>query len=512
MNAQKSIKNIVSNILSQIIILALGIVIPRLVLVHLGSESNGLLSSVNQMLAYVALLEAGVGAASLQALYKPVAEQSKEEISEVLAATDHFYKRTGTLYFIAVLVLSLGFPYTIKTELSKSTVMWTVLLSGLPGVVNYYFQGKYRVLLRAEGKNYILTNLTTIIHVFTNTSKIILLLNGFNVVALQAMYLCFDVVQMVFIVGYIKRHYKWLDLKVRPNYSAISQSRNAMVHQISGFIFNNTDTMILTWFCGLSTVSVYSMYMMFYGMIATMITNFNGANFIFGQSFHTDRKRYMNLHDMFETYNMALTFSLFTITNIFILPFLKLYTESILDAQYIDEYLPYLFAATYLLSNGRTSATQVIEFAGHFKQTQWRAVIESVINIVVSLLGVYHFGIYGVLLGTIAALLYRTNDMIFYANKKILNRNPWITYRRWLLNLGLFIVVTFVAKWVFSFIALDSYITIILWAIVCCLVIIPFFFITVSLFEREAYRFAKELVMPYLKAAWGKLRRGKTAA
>ena len=38
-------------------------------------------------------------------------------------------------------------------------------------------------------------------------------------------------------------------------------------------------------------------------------------------------------------------------------------------------------------------------------------------------------GIYGVLLGTIIALLYRMNDIIIYANKKILNRSPWKTYR-----------------------------------------------------------------------------------
>ena len=41
---------------------------------------------------------------------------------------------------------------------------------------------------------------------------------------------------------------------------------------------------------------------------------------------------------------------------------------------------------------------------------------------------------YGVLLGTIAALLYRTNDVIIYANWNILGRKPWKTYRRWIQN------------------------------------------------------------------------------
>lgn len=50
--------------------------------------------------------------------------------------------------------------------------------------------------------------------------------------------------------------------------------------------------------------------------------------------------------------------------------------------------------------------------------------IEAAINVIVSIAAVQFIGIYGVLLGTIAALLYRTNDFIIYANTKILMRSP----------------------------------------------------------------------------------------
>ena len=191
MNTKKGVYNILVNILSQVITLGLGIVIPRLVLVNLGSEANGLMNTINQILAYVALLEAGVGAATLQALYSPVSKNDKDCVNGVLAATNYFYKRTGTLYFFVILGLTVLFPVTLKTELPRQDVMWVVFLSGMPGVVNYYFQGKFRLLLQAEGKGYILTALSTVIHFLTSVSKIILLLNGFDIVALQVMYLVF---------------------------------------------------------------------------------------------------------------------------------------------------------------------------------------------------------------------------------------------------------------------------------------------------------------------------------
>ena len=148
----------------------------------------------------------------------------------------------------------------------------------------------------------------------------------------------------------------------------------------------------------------------------------------------------------------------------------------------------------------------VIKFAGHFKQTQWRSVLEAIINITVSLIGVHFCGIYGVLIGTITALLYRTNDMIIYANKKILHRSPWKTYRRWLVNLALFIAVTVLSKPLFARIALDTYPRIILWAAITSVVVIPLFFVVASMFDRETYRYAKTLVTPYLKQARDKLK------
>ncbi len=506
-NSTKGLKNIAANIAAQLVTLLLGIIIPRLMLVNLGSEANGLFTSIGNVLVYVALLEAGVGAAATQALYAPIAKNDRTKVGEIVAAVDHFYKRTGRWYFAVILLLTFVFPFTFESTLPKWQVMAVMFLSGLPGVIKYYYQGKYVILLKAEGRSYVLTNLSIVVNIATSAAKIALLLLGCNIVELQAMYLLFNVVQVFFILFYVKKHYPWLSKKAEPDYSAISQSKNALVHQVSTLIFFNTDVLLLTYFCGLKTVSVYSMYTMLFGIITTVVANFGGANFILGQTFNTDRERALKLLDVYEIFNMVLTFSLFCIANIFILPFMTLYTSGVTDINYIDKYLPYLIVTTTLLSNGRGSSSQIIEYAGHFKQTQWRAVLESVINIVVSLACVFKFGIYGVLFGTIAALLYRTNDMIIYANRRILHRSPWRTYRRWLVNLALFIALTLLSKVVFANIALNTYPRIILWAAITCVVVIPLFFAVASLFDKETYRYAKQLVSPHLKRALNKLKR-----
>ena len=57
MNDGKKIKyNLIMGVAGQFLVLALGIVLPRLVITGYGSEVNGLLSSVTNIYAYIALL------------------------------------------------------------------------------------------------------------------------------------------------------------------------------------------------------------------------------------------------------------------------------------------------------------------------------------------------------------------------------------------------------------------------------------------------------------------------
>lgn len=399
-----------------------------------------------------------------------------------------------------VILLAIIYPLIIKTTISYEVVFLVVLISGIPGVVNYYFQGKYKILLQAEGKSYITTNLTTIISILTSTGKIILLLLGFGVIAVQSLYLVLSLLQMAYISRYIKRNYKWIDMSVSPAYDKLSQKNSVLAHQLSGAVFNNTDMVILSVFCGLSVVSVYSMYAMLFGIVGTLLSNLAGSiTFVLGQEVEINPKKYKKLQECFEAVYISLAFSLVFVAYIFVIPFLRIYTDGVNDINYIDQSLPILFVSIALLESSRLSSAKAIHVAGHFKQTQWHAWAEMIINIAISLLGVFKWGIYGVLIGTIAALLFRANAMIIYANRKVLKRSPWKTYRRWLVNLALFVTAALFSRPFFAHISLDTYPNIILWAAITCIVVIPLFFAVSSLFDREAYLYAKELLVPYFR-------------
>ncbi len=508
MRQKDSLKNFIFGMLGFIITTLLGIVIPRLFLLSYGSEVNGLINSVKQIFSYFTLLEAGVGGATLQALYGPVARDDHEEVSSILAATKKFYKKTGMIYALSVFLFAAIYPFLVKSDIPKYIIICIILFQGEAGVVKYLVTARLQLLLKVDGKTYIITNLSTIFTIISNFARIALMYMGFGVLWVQGIFCIIDILQVVYIVSYTRKHYGWLNDKAIPNYTALGQRNSVLVHQLSGLVFNNTDTIILTFFSGLKTVSVYAMYAMLYGMIANIISTISSSvNFAMGQLFNSDRERYTKIQECYETYYLALSFSLFTIGFVFILPFLKLYTSGVNDINYIDLKIAALFLAVQLLNYGRNTSNNIIDYAGHFKQTRWRSILETSINLSVSLVSVYKFGIYGVLIGTIAALTYRTNDIILYANHKIMKRSAWPTYRRWIRNAVLAIAISwFGLKLPQQY---SGYVSLIGTAIVISMVIIGVFFGVNTLLEKEARETGWNYLHPILKRMKEKLRGAK---
>lgn len=495
---KKSLNIFITGLISQVVILLLGIVIPKLLIVSYGSEVNGLLSSIKQIFVYVSLLEAGIGTAALQAMYEPIAKDDKEKASKIMVATDRYFKRTGLFYGIAVVLLAVLYPVVIKVDLEYWMVAIIILLQGSAGVIKYFFQGKLTILLRVDGRSYVTTNIATIVNVATHLIQIVLILSGFDIIAVQIAYFVINLVQMLYLTWYVRKNYSWLNWRAVPDYKSLNQSKFVIVHQISGLIFNNTDVLILTYFCGLKVVSVYSLYSLIFNCVSNVIdTLCSSVEFILGQAFNSDKDYFMKLQETYETYYLGISFGFFTITLIMFPSFIKLYSSGITDINYVDPILPYLFVALNVLMYARRTSSQIINFAGHFKQTQWRSVLESVINLTVSLIMVYKFGIYGVLTGTIVALLYRTNDVIIYANWNILGRKPWKTYRRWGINLVVMCLLTVGINSVLG--PISNYIQWFINAIWVGIVCMAGFIFVDSIFDPQSYQMIKGTVLGFLK-------------
>ena len=432
-------KNLLSGMVYQVVLIALSFLLPRLYLENFGSEVNGVLSTIKQIFTYMTLLEAGIGLATTQALYKPVAENDRSSVSAVISATHLFYRRTGVIYAAIVVVLATVYAFVIPTGMEPLVVFTIVILTALPVLFSYFIQAKYRILLEVDGRKYVITNSETVLQLLANAGKILVLLLSDSLVLMQTVYCALSLMQLGYVYIQAKRRYPWLNIKTKPNFEAISQSKSVLVHQISGMVFNNTDALLLSVLCDFKVVSVYTIYNIFFSQVQMFITNItSGFSFALGQMFHTDRQRFLRVFRVYETFYIMATFIIYTLMAVFLLPLIQIYTKGIDDANYTNVYLVLLFAVMNLLANGKLPFNHVLEFAGKFEQTRSHAIWEMAINLTVSVFAILKWGICGALVGTIAALIYRSVVSIHFANRKVLDRSVMQTYKHWLVNGAVF--------------------------------------------------------------------------
>lgn len=422
--------NLISSLVYQVVLISLSFLLPRLYLENFGSEVNGVLSTIKQIFTYMCLLEAGVGLATTQALYKRIGEKDYKSASAVLSATNSYYIKTGIAYAAIVVAIAVVYAFVIPTSIDSGVLFVIVILNAMPALFSYFIQAKYRILMEVDGRKYVINNSETIVQLLSNAGKILVLLLTDSLILIQLVYCVIALVQLTFLYFYAKRRYTWLDLKEKPDFDAISQKNSVLAHQLSGMVFNNTDVILISTLCDFKEASIYAIYNMFFAQVQTFITSVvSSFTFALGQLFYADREKFDKVFKAYETIYIMSTYIVYTLMAVFLLPFIQIYTSGINDAEYTNAFLLFLFVIMNLIANSKLPIAGIVEYSGEFEKTRSHAIWEMVVNIVLSIVAIYYIGICGAILGTIVALIYRSIVTIYYSNVKVLKRSQLSTYK-----------------------------------------------------------------------------------
>lgn len=129
-----------------------------------------------------------------------------------------------------------------------------------------------------DGRRYVLSNLETATNLISGIGKVLVLMLTQNILAMQLLYCLCSMLPIPVILWYTHKNYPWIDHHAKPDYSAVAQKNSVLMHQLSGVIFNNTDMVLLSYFCNFQLVSVYSIYNMFFVQIVFVMNLFLTAS------------------------------------------------------------------------------------------------------------------------------------------------------------------------------------------------------------------------------------------
>lgn len=448
MNTSAAKKNVITSLTYQFVMMSYGLIVPRIILTAFGSEVNGLVSSLNQLLNYICLLEGGLTGVIMAALYKPLANHDYTKVSGVLNAARSFFKKIAIISVIYSFALAAIYPLVVHTRFSWSYVFSLTIIISLSLFVQYFFSLSYRILINADQKGYIVY-LTLMLFTVVNFIFTILVIKVWcEIHVLKLMSAAAFLIQPIVFKLYVDRHYP-LDKSVPPDKEAISQRWNGLGQNIAFFVHSNTDVVVLTAFSTLENVSVYAVYMMIVSALKTLVSAVSSSLVpSLGNSLATmSTKDANNIFDRYEFGISLITGFAFICGALLVTPFVQVYTSGVVDADYYQPVFGYLMMAAEAIYCFRDPYVSVAYASGKFKETAKYAYGEAAINIILSVILVNRIGLVGVAIGTLVAMLFRMVLHMIFLEKNILERPFWKSAKCFLVYLLIAVISCFIVRY-----------------------------------------------------------------
>lgn len=431
MRGKRAIKNVILSVIMQITVMLCGFIVPKLIISEYGSEVNGLQSSITQFLGYIVLLESGIGPVIRASLYKPIAKKNIREIENILYTSEKFFKKIALIFIVYILLLCFVFPIFVNKSFNSTFTVSLIIIISISTFFEYYFGMTYRLFLRANQESYIISYVQIITSILNTLCVLILIKCDFSIQIVKLFSSLIFVLRPLIQYLYIKKKYKFSYKNVDKKFK-LKQKWDGFSQHVAAVIHTNTDIVVLTIFSSLTDVSIYSVYALVIKGIKNLIDSLtNGIDSAFGDMIAKNEIDSLNKSfQKYETIYYAIIIVVFSCALFLITPFVAVYTRGISDANYVRYLFGYILVLAEYIYVIRLPYNTLVLSAGLFKEMRRGAWIETVSNIIISVILVYNFGLIGVAIGTLISMIYRTVEFIIIASRQILKRDYKTVFRK----------------------------------------------------------------------------------
>lgn len=459
MRIEKAFKNIVFSAIYQVVSIACGLIVPRLILQTFGSTYNGVINSASQFLEMISILTLGITGATKVAFYKTLGNGDELGTSRIYKATKVYMSKVALGVIAYAVLLCLVYPLISHNDLSKLQTAAIIAIVSIGTFAQYFFGITSYTLLQSDQSSFIFNSLYIIELLVNLVVTIVLIKLGRSIFEVKlGSSIIFFITPLVMNL-YVKKRYH-IDNKCEPDNSAIKERGAVAFHSIANIIHDRVDLVLLTLFADAKIISVYTVYYLVVGKIKQVMQIFtSGVEAAFGNMWAKGEME--SLKRNFRAYEYVMfTFAaiVFSCVGLLILPFIKRYTSGVTDVEYIRPLLAILITVAEAFYCIRQPYRMLVQAAGFYRETKNGAMIEALLNLVVSIVLINIIGVEGVILGTLAANLFRTCQFALFVSKHMIDRSMKEVVLRfiWLVLTSAFTVtvslfikksVTFSAGW-----------------------------------------------------------------
>lgn len=479
-------KNAARNIFYGFILKIYQLIVPflmRTIMIYcLGMQYLGLDSLFTSVLQVLNLAELGVGSAMAYSMYEPMIVDDRKKIRSLMHLYRMYYRVIGFVILIVGLILTPFIPYLIHGAIPSDMNVYVLYILNLFATVLSYWLFAYKSsILNAYQRNDIISKVTLL----TNTIRYIFQIwaivwfknyYGYLIVALGTQIL-------TNIITAIVTSKMYPDLTVgeplaKDEVKVINRRiRDLMTAKLGVVVLAPSDTLIISYFLGLTVLAQYQNYFYIVTAVAAMVgVVFTSVTAGIGNSLIVESKK-KNVQDLTK-----FTFIICWVSGVGSACMLTMYQPFIelwVGKQNMLDYGVVICLAIYFFVTELNQLLNTYKDAGGvWRMDRFRPLVVSLINIILNIIIVQVLGVYGALLSTVFSMIMVGMPWLLYNLFTTVFERKY--FKRYFYKLIYYITITiigcFISAFLCSFIKTNLIMTLVMNAIIS-LVIMDFLYI-----------------------------------
>ena len=422
MRTKKIFLNMLCDILPYFLIGIVGIIKMDVLITYIGDVGNGYYQTINQIISYVFLAQAGFSDAVIYSLYKPFANKNKDDINAIYGGARKIFKRIGfiILGIICLVTLGLYLFYNFEDGYQISALICFFVIS-TSYLISYFGKGQtYMAVLSAAQEKYVYSLVFNGVKLLCDILIVVVIMVFRSLESIAIVILLMKILEEIINRIVVKKKYPDLHEIARKDTSMVKMTKDLAWTQVGHLVLNNTDALLLMGVSGPVTVSIYTSYnfiLRFLNEVASRVEL--SSVYSFGNVFA--KKEDNRVYSLFKEYMMLFILIAFGMSITFMVGIRGFVSVWVGKENYLLSYLTIvLFTATLFLNILYYPLVALISADGLFKDNKKHTFICAMTNLMLSLILIGFLGIDGVLLGTIVAFFVNILLKIVLIVKKVI--------------------------------------------------------------------------------------------
>ena len=405
MDKKRSLLNVVVGIVCRVIVLFFSLYARRVLIQSVGNEANGVISLFTSIIGFLAVAELGIGSAISVCMYKPIVEGDTPKVAALFNLFKKLYLIIGGVVLIGGCVLIPFIPFFAK-DYSLDYNLYLLFFIQLISVVITYFYSSVVSLANAFKNNYATTLINSLSQVVRYSIQILLLYLTKNLYLFFIVGIGAELFQGIIAFIYAKTKYSNIlalnKEKVDPEtLAAVKRNVYALfLHKIGAIVVNTIDSVVISTILGVVILGYYSNYItVVNAMITIIVMVFQQLGSVVGHSYYkNDANTYKKYFLFFYFTNYAIASFAFLGYFACISPFINFFFG---EGLLLSDAALFIITINYFIQFMENAVRLFKDNSGLFYQDRYKSIVESVINLGLSIAFAYWIGLVGVIVATI---------------------------------------------------------------------------------------------------------------